>query len=54
MCRNAQRSTEMSTVRSALLCLATLAAIAFLGLGIYSVDAGDHPPVDGYGVTASR
>lgn len=41
------------TLKSALLCFAMLSAIVFLGLGIYSVDAGDQQAVDGYGVVAA-
>lgn len=47
-------TSRMATLKSALLSLAMLCAILFLGLGIYSVDAGGQLPVDGYGVVATH
>jgi hypothetical protein len=44
----------MVTLKAALLSFAMFGAILFLGFGIYSVDAGDHHVVDGYGVVASE
>lgn len=41
-------------VRSALLTFAMLIGVIMCGLGVYSVDASDHQPVDGYGVVARR
>lgn len=41
-------------MKSALLVLAMLAAVAMWGFGIYSADAGDHVVVDGYGVVAQK
>ncbi len=40
-------------VRSALLTFAMLIGVMLCGLGVYSVDASGHQPVDGYGVVAA-
>lgn len=49
-----QSSTEMTTLKAAILSVATIAAICMCGIGIYSADASNnHAAKDGYGVIAS-
>jgi hypothetical protein len=46
---------EMTLVKTAILSLAMLAAIAICGIGIYAADASTgHAVVDGYGIGAVR
>lgn len=48
-------STEMTTLKAALLSLLTIAIICVCGIGIYSADAANgHTVKDGYGVIARR
>ena len=48
-------STEMTTLKAALLSIAMIAAICVCGVGIYAADASNgHLAEDGYGVIAKR